>query len=194
MKSIEKKIYLGLLVCMLVSVVGTSFAYFTKSVSFTGSGGSVNASTADLIKVSYNAGQAINLENAAPGATGSKSFTVSVTPTTSQKSATYSIFLNITTNGFTKCTSSNKTTENDCILDAEELVYTLKDSTGATIKTGDLLDQTGKIELTKLTKTVESETDYTYTFEITFKNTAGDQNHNANKTFTSTIGVEFAAS
>lgn len=194
MHSIEKKIYLGLLVCFLTSMIGVSFAYFTGGVRTTGTGGRASASTADLIYVEYNAGDSsFSLPDAIPGASASKTFSVSVNPTEMQKSATYGIYLNISTNSFVKCSDSNyNATTNACVKDAEELVYTLKDETGATIATGDLLEKTGKIELKKITKTITTDATYRYTFQVTFKNVDGDQNHNKNKSLTGNISVSFA--
>lgn len=189
--SIEKKILLGLLVCLLVSVVGISFAYFTAGVATSGTGSSVQGSTADLIKVSYDAGtNAFSLTDAYPGKSASKNFTVNVTPTDAQPSATYAIKFVIDTNTFVKCSATNyNASTNACIIDANELVYTLKNGAGETVATGDLLGITGEVALaTESNKTAST----TYTLEIAFLDTGSDQNHNVNKSLTGSIKVEFA--
>jgi len=195
MRSMEKKIYLGLLVCLLVSMVGVSFAYFTMSTTIGGTGGATKGSTADLISVKYDAGSStLELTNAVPGLGKEKSFSVIVTPTNNEKSVTYAIMLNISSNNFVKCSDSNyNATTNACTKNAEELVYTLMDKNGTTIATGDLLGKTGKITLAKQTKSnITAATTYEYKLNITFKNTNADQNHNINKTFAGNINVEFA--
>ena len=99
MHSVEKKIYLGLLVCLLVSVVGTSFAYFVSSTTINGEGGRTNMTTADMVGVKFDAGDsAINLQNAMPGLGKEKGFAVMFTPTSNTKTVTYAIKLNITEN------------------------------------------------------------------------------------------------
>lgn len=197
MHSVEKKIYLGLLVCLLVSVVGTSFAYFVSSTAFGGEGGKTNMKTADLVKVEFDAGDSsLNLVNAVPGLGKEKGFSVNITPTTNNDSVTYSINLNITENLFVKCDDTNYKAEdpdkNACTKDADELVYTLMDDSNNVIATGDLLGKSGKSLLIKETKTVTEEATFNYKLNITYKDTGADQNHNANKSFVGTISVEFA--
>lgn len=194
MNLVEKKIYLGLLVCLLVSIIGVSFAYFAGGVNVGGTGSATNATITDLLEVTYDAGsKAISLPaDAIPGAKDSKTFSVTVKPNEKQKSATYAINLKINSNSFVKCTSSNKTDANNCTLNATELYYALKDSSGSVIKSGDLAGQSGTIELEKVTRTVTSTTAYNYTLDVEFKNTGADQNHNANKSFSGTVEVVFA--
>ena len=84
----KKILIIGVVVSMLVIGLGISFAYFTSGVNTTGSGSSVNGETAKLIKVEYDAGNStINLNNAIPGTTGSKDFSVTITPTDNENSA-----------------------------------------------------------------------------------------------------------
>lgn len=197
MHSWEKKIYLGLLVCLLVSIVGTSFAYFVSSTTINGEGGKTNMTTADMVGVKFDAGSdKINLENITPGIGKEKGFAVTVTPTSNTKTITYAIKLNITVNDFVKCTDTNYKAEepdrNACTKDAQELVYTLMDKDGTIIATGDLLGKSGDLIIAKQTKTVNEETQFEYKLNITFKNTGADQNHNVNKTFESSLNVEFA--
>lgn len=185
----KRNLILGIVICVGVVTIGISFAYFTSGVNLTGEGSKVEGGTADLIDVSYDAGSStINLQNAVPGATASKAFTVTVTPTESEKRTTYAIILDITNNTFEKCTDNS----NGCTLNANEITYTLKDNTG-TIASGDLTEATGPIELIKETKEVSTATTFNYTLELTYVNTGSNQNHNANKTLTSNLKVEFRA-
>lgn len=194
MHSWEKKIYLGLLVCLLVSIVGTSFAYFASTSTIGGEGGKAKMTTADMVGVQFDAGSdKIDLENVAPGIGKEKGFAVTVTPTSNTKTITYAIKLNITSNNFVKCSDDNyNVSTNACTKDAQELVYTLMDKDGATIATGDLLGKSGDLIIAKQSKTVDDETKFEYKLNITFKNTGADQNHNVNKTFESSLNVEFA--
>lgn len=197
MHSVEKKIYLGLLVCLLVSIVGTSFAYFVSSTTIGGEGGKTDMKTADLVGVKFDAGDSsINLQNAVPGLGKEKGFAVIVTPNANTQSVTYAININITENTFVKCDDTNYKAEdpdrNACTKDAEELVYTLMDDSNNVVATGDLLGKNGATLLIKETKTATEETTFNYKLNVTYKDTGADQNHNANKSFVGTISVEFA--
>ena len=197
MHSVEKKIYLGLLVCLLVSVVGTSFSYFVSSTTINGEGGRTNMTTADMVDVKFDAGDsAINLQDAMPGLGKEKGFAVIFTPTSNTKTVTYAIKLNITENTFVKCDDTNykadEPNQNLCTKDAEELVYTLMDEEGNVLATGDLLGKTEGIILKKETKTADVETTFNYKLNVTYKDTKADQNHNANKSFAGSLSVEFA--
>ncbi len=185
----KKNIILSTVLCFSIALIGVSFAYFASSVNITGNGASVSGSTADLIKVSYDAGSSIlSLNNAIPGDLASKEFSVKITPTANENSATYAIVLDISNNTFEKCTNAT----NGCILNANELTYTLKGSDGSTLASGDLTTANGKITLLKETKTTSVETTYNYTLEINYVDTNANQNHNANKTFNGNVKVEFA--
>lgn len=189
MSGAKKNIILATVLCVGIALIGISFAYFVSSVNITGNGSEISATTADLIKVSYDAGSStLNLENAIPGDLASKEFSVKITPTASEKIVTYAIKLDISSNTFEKCTDNS----NGCTLNANELTYTLKNSDGSTLASGDLTEATGEITLYKETKTVDIETTFNYTLEITYVETNADQTHNANKEMTGNIKVEFA--
>ena len=185
----KKNMILSSIICVSIVLIGISFAYYTSQVIFSGSGSTASGSTANLIKVTYDAGSsALNLENAIPGDIASKNFSIKITPTTSEKTVTYAIMLDISNNTFEKCTDNS----NGCTLNANELTYTLKDSDGSTLASGDLTEATGKITLYKETKTVDVETTFNYTLEINFVETNADQSHNTNKEMAGSIKVEFA--
>ena len=188
----KKNVILAIAICVAITLVGVSFAYFISGVLFTGEGSNVSLTPGDFIKVSYDAGTAIDLQNALPGATAQKDFTITVSPTDTEKKATYSIYLDISNNTFEKCDSTNQTADNMCTIGANEITYVLKDDSDNELASGDLTEATGKIELLKETKEVETQTVYNYTLELSYINTGADQNHNASKTFTSNLKVEFA--
>ena len=99
----KKNVILAVVLCISISVIGISFAYFTSGVTVSGEGSKTELKPADMLKVSYDAGSnSINLANAMPGTTASKDFSVTVTPTESEKSVTYAIVLDISNNNFEK--------------------------------------------------------------------------------------------
>ena len=190
----KKNVLLSVIGVLLVLGIGVSFAYFVSQTLVSGDGASVTAEPGDMIKVTYDAGDApLSGNNLMPGDSTSKDFTVTVTPTETEKEATYAIFLNITENTFVKCDDTNyNDLTNMCTKDAQELTYTIKDKdSGSTLASGDLTGVTGKVKLLTETKTVETETTFNYTITITFVDTGADQNHNQNKTFNGDVGVEF---
>ena len=188
----KKSVLLSIIGVLLVIGVGITFAYFSSGVDVTGDGSTVELEPGDMIKVTYDAGDSsLNSTNLIPGDTVSKTFTVTVTPTETEKTAVYAIYLDLTSNTFVKCDDSNyNSITNACINGAEELIYTIKDGDNV-LATGNLTGKTGKIELLKQSKTVDSETTFTYTLEITFHETNADQNHNMEKVINGNIKVEF---
>ncbi len=191
----KKNYILSVIGVLLVVGIGISFAYFVSGILFSGEGSNVTLEPGDMIKVTYDAGSGpLNSERMMPGDSTSKDFSVTVTPTESEKEATYGIFLDISNNTFVKCDDTNyNDLTNACIRDAQELTYTITDKdSGEMLKTGDLTGVTGKIKLLTETKTVDTETTFNYTITITFVDTGADQNHNQNKTFNGDVVVEFA--
>ena len=188
----KKSVLLSIIGVLLVVGVGITFAYFTSGVEVSGDGSTVELDPGDMIKVTYDAGDnSLSSNNLVPGQTLTKTFTVTVTPTSKENTASYSIYLDLTDNTFVKCDDSNyNSITNACIKDYEELTYTIKDGDNV-LATGDLTGKTGKVKLLTETKTVDSETTFTYTLEITFKETNADQNHNMEKVMNGNIKVEF---
>lgn len=192
--SYEKIILLVLVFVAIVAIGGYSFAYFTTGLNVSSDGGAkTSIKTADLVKVEYTSGNKIDLTGIYPGAVASKNFTVKVTPTESQNSATYKIKLVVNSNTFKICDDSNyNANSNACTKNAQELVLTLTDNEG----NEKVKDITGAISgeeiiLATETKNPSSETSYLYTLKVEFKNTNADQNHNANKELDSELKVEF---
>ena len=188
----KKSVLLSIIGVLLVVGVGITFAYFTSGVEVSGDGSTVELQPGDMIKVTYDAGDnSLSSNNLVPGQTLTKTFTVTVTPTSKENTASYSIYLDLTNNTFVKCDDSNyNSITNACIKDYEVLTYTIKDGDNV-LATGDLTGKTGKVKLLTETKTVDSETTFTYTLEITFHETNADQNHNMEKVINGNIKVEF---
>ena len=189
----KKSVLLSVIGVLLVVGVGITFAYFTSGVEVSGDGSTVELNPGDMIKVTYDAGDnSLSSNNLIPGQTLTKTFTVTVTPTSKENTASYSIYLDLTDNTFVKCDDSNyNSITNACIKDYEELTYEFKDNTGATLSSGNLIGLTGRTLLIAETKTVDRETTYEYTMEITFHETNADQNHNMEKVINGSIEVEF---
>ena len=190
----KKNVVLSIVGVLLILGIGISFAYYVSQVLISGDGSDVSVTPGDMIKVTYDAGSGtLNTEGMVPGDIASKEFSVTVTPTEKEKEATYSIILNITENTFVKCDDSNyNEITNACQIDAEELVYRLKDNDNQIIAEGSLMGVTGEIKLTTETKTVDVQTTYNYTLEIEFIDTGYDQNHNQNKILNGSVEVEFS--
>ena len=192
----KKSVLLSIIGVLLVIGVGITFAYFTSGVEVSGDGANVKLDPGDMIQVTYDAGDnSLSSSNLVPGQTLTKTFNVTVTPTSKENTASYSIYFDITDNTFVKCDDSNyNSITNACIKDYEELTYEFKDNTGVVLNSGNLIGESGRILLAAQTKTVESETTYEYTMEITFHETNADQNHNMEKVLNGSIEVEFGMS
>lgn len=186
-------------ICLLMSIVaigGYSFAYYTSNVSIEkGEDSHSSLTTADLIKVEYDSGSSnLSLLDGYPGLSSDKNFTVKVTPTSYQKSATYNIKLVINSNTFKVCKDDNNTytSSNQCVKNAQELVVTLTDNEGNThIKDITSAQVNDEILLFTDTKSPTSATIYNYNLKVEFKNTNADQNHNASKSLDAELKVEF---
>ena len=128
----KKSVLLSIIGVLLVVGVGITFAYFTSGVEVSGDGSTVELDPGDMIKVSYDAGDnSLSSNNLIPGETLTKTFRVTITPTSKENTASYSIYLDLTNNTFVKCDDSNyNSITNACIKDYEELTYEFKDSNG----------------------------------------------------------------
>ena len=145
----KKSVLLSIIGVLLVVGVGITFAYFTSGVEVSGDGSTVELQPGDMIKVTYDAGDnSLSSNNLVPGQTLTKTFTVTVTPTSKENTASYSIYLDLTDNTFVKCDNSNyNSITNACIKDYEELTYTFKNQEGEVLSSDNLIGATGKILL-----------------------------------------------
>ncbi|MBE6154132.1 MAG: hypothetical protein E7163_00950 [Firmicutes bacterium] len=187
------KLLLIILLLVLVVTIGISYAYFIIGVNFNVDTDENYGKAPGLLKVDYNAGtSALTANGIMPGDSISKDFSVTVTPT-DRVTVTYVIKIDIDTNTFKKCDDTTWLDfENECIKNANELVYTLKDDKGIIIANGYLEGKTGDIIIEKKEKKVTAKTTYNYNLTLEFKDTDADQNHNVNATFIGNLIVEFA--
>ena len=190
----KKNVLIGVIAVLLVLGIGISFAYFVSGVLVSGKGSDVTLEPGDMLKVEYDAGSSKLVGNKLmPGDSVSKDFSVTITPTTTEKEVMYGIFLNLTNNTFVKCDDHNyDELMNACEKGAKEITYTIKDKdTNRELARGDLTGKSGKIKLLTEEKEVESKTVFNYTITITFEDTRKDQNHNQSKGIEGNIEVEF---
>ncbi len=197
----EKILILGVVLITLVSGLTYSFAYFVSGVDIKGTGAEMSGKTAKLTDVTFKGGAQINVTNIVPGDTSEKDFTVTIKPGQNSKETevTYEVFLNVSSNTFTKCTGNEQTEETGQGCDStknDELTYSLYEGeTKLNTKNNNLLDakDSSKISLGTITKKItETEQTFNYQFKIEWQDTGKNQNHNKNKTFTGSISVEFA--
>ena len=154
---------------MLVSiVVATSYAYFTANV--TGNKDTNNVVvTNGVMSLEYKDGDEINLANAVPGSSVSKTFTVK---NTGNVSTNYTIYFSELSNKF---------------VDKTDLVYTLTSSDG-----GKNVTQTqvpSKNEAMVSNYAIEAGKTHTYTLKITFLNKDENQNDNMGVTFSTKVSI-----
>ena len=191
----KKNTIIGIVVVLLVLGIGISFAYFVSGILVSGNGSNISITPGDMLKVEYDAGSSNLLGNKLmPGDSVSKDFSVTITPTETEKEVIYGIFINLTNNTFVKCDDSNyDELTNACEKGVSEITYTIKDKDSNTeLARGDLTGKSGKIKLLTEEKEVESKRVFNYMITITFKDTGKDQNHNQNKGIEGNIEVEFA--
>lgn len=165
---------------LLVAVVGATFAYFTASVSNPGGNESVVVTTANLGTITYQNGTQISLDNALPGASDTKSFTIKL-----DESGTNDL----------KYTIKWKSVDNT--FEGTDLVYTLQGNgsngnTGIVGSEGGLKDYTAPTTGNNIiigTGTIKPGETHTYNLTLKFKETGSDQNSNQGKKFSGEIEV-----
>ena len=125
----KKNVLVGVIAVLLVLGIGISFAYFVSGVLVSGNGSNVSITPGDMLKVEYDAGSSNLLGNKLmPGDSVSKDFSVTITPTETEKEVIYGIFINLTNNTFVKCDDSNyDELTNACEKGVSEITYTIKD-------------------------------------------------------------------
>ena len=156
-------------VLMLVSiVVATSYAYFTANVSGNKDTNNVVV-TNGVMSLEYKDGDEINLANAVPGSSVTKTFTVK---NTGNVSTNYTIYFSELSNKF---------------VDKTDLVYTLTSSDG-----GKSVAQTqvpSKNDAMVINYAIEAGKTHTYTLTITFLNKDENQDENQNVSFSTKVTI-----
>ncbi len=158
-----------------------TFAYFTASVQ-NGTGSSVIVKTAEIGTITFTDGADMSLENAMPGASKQKTFTITADEN-STSSVKYAIKFNITKNDF-------DTTLGDLVYSINGVASGAKSGSGtpvATVNEGAINQATGAINVGS--GTLNPGETHTYTFIIRFKETGSDQNSNQGKEFNGHLEV-----
>ena len=154
---------------MLVSIaIASSYAYFVANVSGNKDTNNVVV-TNGVMSLEYKDGDEINLANAVPGSSVTKTFTVK---NTGNVATNYTIYFSELSNKF---------------VDKTDLVYTLTSSDG-----GKNVAQTqvpSKNDAMVSNYAIEAGKTHTYTLTITFLNKDENQNDNMNVSFTTKIGI-----
>ena len=167
----DKKILILSIVGVLVLVsivVATSYAYFTATVSGNKDTNNV-VITNGVMSLEYKDGDEITLDNAVPGNSVTKTFTVK---NTGNVSTNYTIYFSELSNKF---------------VDKTDLVYTLTSSDG-----GKNVAQTqvpSKNDAMVSNYAIEAGKTHTYTLTITFLNKDENQNDNMNVSFTTKVTI-----
>ena len=154
---------------LLVSIaIASSYAYFVANVSGNKDTNNVVV-TNGVMSLEYKDGDEINLANAIPGSSVTKTFTVK---NTGNVATNYTIYFSELSNKF---------------VDKTDLVYTLTSSDG-----GKSVAQTqvpSKNDAMVSNYAIEAGKTHTYTLTITFLNKDENQNDNMNVSFTTKIGI-----
>ena len=156
-------------VLLLVSIaVATSYAYFTANV--TGNNDTNNVViTNGVMSLEYKDGDEINLANAVPGSSVSKTFTVK---NTGNVSTNYTIYFSELSNKF---------------VDKTDLVYTLTSSDGGKSVAQTQVPDSNAAMVSNYA--IEAGKTHTYTLTITFLNKDENQNDNMGVTFSTKVSV-----
>ena len=154
---------------MLVSIaIATSYAYFTATVSGNKDTNNVVV-TNGVMALEYKDGDAINLGNAIPGSSVSKTFTVK---NTGNVSTNYTIYFSELSNKF---------------VDKTDLVYTLTSSDGGKNVVQTQVPSTNEAMVSNYA--IDAGKTHTYTLTIAFLNKDENQNDNMGVTFSTKVSV-----
>ena len=156
-------------VLLLVSiVVATSYAYFTANVSGNKDTNNVVV-TNGVMSLEYKDGDEINLANAVPGSSVSKTFTVK---NTGNVSTNYTIYFSELSNKF---------------VDKTDLVYTLTSSDGGKNVAQTQVPSTNDAMVSNYA--IDAGKTHTYTLTITFLNKDENQNDNMGVSFSTKVSI-----
>ena len=154
---------------LLVSiVVATSYAYFVANVSGNKDTNNVVV-TNGVMALEYKDGDEINLGNAIPGSSVSKTFTVK---NTGNVSTNYTIYFSELSNKF---------------VDKTDLVYTLTSSDGGKNVAQTQVPSTNAAMVSNYA--IDAGKTHTYTLTITFLNKDENQNDNMNVSFSTKVSI-----
>jgi hypothetical protein len=157
---------IGVLLCISL-IIGTSYAFFTATVT---GAAKETAITSGTMSILYTDGPEVTLENAIPGSTVTKTFTVKNTGTVSTN---YDVYLSEVINGF---------------VDQTDLVYSLVSADGGYNTTSDVQMPNAPSKIVSSYAIAPSVT-HSYTLTIKFLNKAEAQDDNQGKSFSAKLQV-----
>lgn len=182
---------------LLVALVGATFAYFSASVS-NEQAQSVSLTTATPVSLIYVAAAKIEITNAIPGATDTKTFTVT-NPASSTTEQTYDLTLVVDTNGFVTTDAADQLE----ITVSSSTTTQGKNAAGITVTTTLNTISNSPFNVTDGTTTAAPASTHvivndqriaigevqTYTVVLTFKETNSAQDTNQGKSFAAHIDI-----
>ena len=153
---VNKKYQIALLIIAIMLIVsGVSYAYFAIAITGTSNH---NIVTSGSMKITYTDGPEVRMDNAIPGDTVTKTFTVKNTGTVD---TAYDIYLSDVVNTFA---------------DQSDLVYTLTSDTGANITSDTQMPSASSKMVSSQNITPNETQSYTLTIKFLNKNEAQDDN------------------
>ena len=156
LKALNKKYQIALLVIAIMLIIsGVSYAYFAIVATGTSN---PNIVTSGTMKITYTDGPEVKLDNAIPGDSLTKTFTVKNTGTVDTQ---YDIYLSDVINTF---------------VDQSDLVYTLTSDTGAKVTSDTVIPSTATKIVSSYNITPNETQSYTLTIKFLNKNEAQDDN------------------
>ena len=166
----KKIIILSIVGVLLLASIGiaVSYAYFNASVSGNPTTNNVVINNG-VMALEYKDGDEINLANAVPGSSVTKTFTVK---NTGNVSTNYTIYFSELSNKF---------------VDKTDLVYTLTSSDGGKSVVQTQVPDSNEAMVSNYA--IGAGKTHTYTLTITFLNKDENQNDNMNVSFTTKIGI-----
>ena len=166
----KMKMKLSILILLLVLILssGISYAYFVATIT-NGNNGNNTIVTSGTMRINYSEGEYLNLDNALPGQSAYKNFTIE---NTGNLSTEYEIYLSEVLNTF---------------VDKSDLVYSIV-STDANVN---IENEQVPNEPTKMVnkQTLPVGETHHYRLTITFLNKNEEQNDNQGAMFTAKIGI-----
>lgn len=171
---------------LLVAVIGATFAYFSVIITGNDTATSTVIRTAN-IKITYTAGDSINLENVEPGVNGDMTFTVA---NDGDRALEYKV-------KWTNVTNTFPSTIDGVAGNNDELTYTVNAVSGAdsiaTLAATAAPTADGYINLNSGNPiTIAAGATHSYTIHMEFVETSSEQNYNQGRTFSAAVEVELA--
>ena len=165
----NKKYYVlvGVIITAIVLVIGSTYAFYNAVIS--GDGSSITIKSGSL-SLDLEDNNPITLNNAQPGSSASKTFTVT---NTSNNTMLYNIKLVDVINTF---------------VDKTDLVYTLVGDNDINIEETIVPSESNEYIATDIS--IGSKETHTYTLTITFKETNDNQNDNMGVTFSGRVNID----